>query len=94
MTFKRIVSFIGRNGCFKASGLEIGNDKFNKVVTLEPITSKGEVGRAMLEIPKENIPDVIKELFAHLPQTEQMGLNVDLSIMCHPCPQKPADSLA
>jgi len=60
------MTFLGRNGVYKQSGINvsmvIGNPIHPKRVMLSPITSKGEVGRAWLEIPKEKIPELIKAL--------------------------------
>jgi hypothetical protein len=50
--FKRTVRFTGRNGTFKAVGLDIFIDKDN-VVSLYPITSKGVIGNCRIDIPLE-----------------------------------------
>lgn len=60
--FKRIVNFVGRNGYFKSSGLSITTDHLDNLVNIEPITSKGDVGRCRIEIPIENIPDIVTTL--------------------------------
>lgn len=52
--------FVGRNGHFKCIGLIIAN-VYDKIVLL-PITSKGKEGRAMLVIPKEEIPGFIDSI--------------------------------
>jgi len=70
ITYKRTVNFIGRNGMFKQSGIAIDlterefKDKTTSTVELQPFTSRGEIGRAMLEIPLEDVPSVIKALQA------------------------------
>lgn len=52
--------FLGRNGVFKQHGLMI----FETLDTVEfcPVTSKGEVGRATVTIPKDRIPELMKAL--------------------------------
>src|SRR5512137_651482 len=66
MNFTKTVSFIGRNGCFKSTGLDIL--KLGNVVTIQPITSKGVAGRCMIEIPFGDIPSLIAELEKFTPQ--------------------------
>ena len=51
--YDRNVNFIGRNGYFKASGLDIYANE--SIVILQPITSKGEIGRCSIEIPIEAV---------------------------------------
>jgi len=53
INYDRNVNFIGRNGYFKASGLDIYANE--SIIILQPITSKGAVGRCSIEIPIENI---------------------------------------
>ncbi len=60
VTFSRKVKFIGRNGCFQCTGVEISN--IQGVVTIEPITSKGEVGRCQIEIPQESVNDFVNAI--------------------------------
>lgn len=62
ITFKRIVNFFGRNGYFKSSGISISVDSIDTTVSLDPITSKGNIGRCRIEIPIEDIPDVVSTL--------------------------------
>lgn len=62
--FTRVTSFLGRNGTFQASGLKVWAGRYNGGVYLEPITSKGKVGRCCIEIPAEDIPALIKLLQA------------------------------
>ena len=61
--FTRMMSFFGRNGQFNSTGLKIWTGS-NKNVYIEPITSKGAVGRCFLETPAEDIPALIKLLQA------------------------------
>lgn len=61
MKFTKTTSFLGRNGCFKATGLELSTAG-SKSVILEPVTSKDEIGRCFIEIPREDILDLIAEL--------------------------------
>lgn len=76
ITFNRNVEFCGRNGLFKQSGISVAKVIGNRVI-LEPITSKGVIGRCSVEIPVENIPDVIKALFKHIPDAEMLRLIKD-----------------
>ncbi len=51
--FKRQVNFMGRNGFFKSTGLDVLVDRQRKIVTLSPITSKGMIGNCAIEVPLE-----------------------------------------
>lgn len=62
LKFKEQVYFQGRNGTFKASGVVVNS--MEKHVRLTPLTSKGTVGNAFLEIPKESIPELLALLTA------------------------------
>lgn len=58
--FARETSFLGRNGEFKCSGVQVltvGSD-----VQIAPITSRGDTGRCCIEVPKESLPALITEL--------------------------------
>lgn len=55
--FDKPTKFLGRNGMFDCTGLEIF--LVEDVIYISPITSKGETGRAEIQIPKENVLDVI-----------------------------------
>lgn len=58
--FKRMLSFLGRNGYSNMAGIEIsGLTCDDKAVWLEPITSKDKTGRCRLEIPLEEVARVI-----------------------------------
>jgi hypothetical protein len=58
--YDRTVRFIGRNGYFKQSGIEVtANDN---LVILQPTTSRGETGRCSIEIPIENVGAVMNAL--------------------------------
>lgn len=58
--FNKITSFIGRNGMFKQSGIQV--NEITGCIAIYPITSKGETGRSCITIPKENLLDVITTL--------------------------------
>lgn len=64
--FKQVVSFLGRNGYFKAIGVEImvihAKDPDNSFVSISPITSKGDIGRAVIEVPLNNVNELIEGL--------------------------------
>jgi hypothetical protein len=59
--FTRKTKFTGRNGYFNASGIELMKISDNKIM-ITPITGRGEPGRCDIEIPIENIRDLIYEL--------------------------------
>ena len=54
--------FLGRNGAFHASGLEV--TEHNDVVTMTPITGKGRPARCFIEIPKD--AETLRALAARL----------------------------
>jgi hypothetical protein len=58
--FARETTFLGRNGTFKASGLDITAG--DEGVLLQPVTSKGMPGRSYIAIPMENLDELIAEL--------------------------------
>lgn len=63
INFNRTVSFLGRNGNFKSLGIEvIARLGMFELVSITPITSKHLTGRCEIEIPKENIPELIEAL--------------------------------
>ena len=63
--FARTTSFLGRNGHMKCGGIDITS--FGSSVTLSPLTSRGVIGRCNIEIPLENLPEVIAKLQSLLP---------------------------
>ena len=60
--YDKTVSFEGRNGMFKQSGMEVMVSAAEKCVLLFPLTSRGVIGRCMMEIPEAAIDDVIRAL--------------------------------
>lgn len=65
VTFKTMTSFLGRNGMFKCTGVNVIRADFNNekpYITIAPITSKEVIGKCMIRIPVENIPELIKLL--------------------------------
>lgn len=52
--------FLGRNGCFKCNGINIS--EFCDNVYIEPITSKGNIGRCKIVLPKQELQNIIKGL--------------------------------
>jgi hypothetical protein len=65
MKFSQPTTFLGRNGSFEASGLEINPYRTwnnHLVIVFEPITSRGNIGRCNIEIPIQDIPALIAEL--------------------------------
>ena len=69
--FSKPTTFLGRNGLFTATGLTFLKTSHKGVptVVMEPITSRGVLGRGHLEIPVEDIPALIAELQKFTPQT-------------------------
>jgi len=61
LRFKHPTSFVGRNGTFTCTGFEITRTMENTVM-IEPVTSKDKTGRALLEIPRENLKEFINIL--------------------------------
>lgn len=57
---KDLCNFLGRNGHFKQTGIEVY--LFEHYAEISPITSKNETGRAWLQIPIEEIPALIEHL--------------------------------
>ena len=51
VNFEKQTSFLGRNGMFLMSGIEIWDQAGIDQVSLHPITSQGKTGRAWLSIP-------------------------------------------
>jgi len=65
VSFKTNTSFLGKNGMFKCTGVNVTRADFNNekpYITIAPITSKEVIGRCMIRVPVENIPDLIKLL--------------------------------
>lgn len=60
--FKANTSFLGRNGAFVASGMEILNLNMQNVVEINPLTSRGITARCFIQIPKDNIDELIEAL--------------------------------
>jgi hypothetical protein len=44
-------SFLGRNGRFRATGIEVTGLREHGEITIEPITSRGRIGRCCIEVP-------------------------------------------
>jgi hypothetical protein len=64
ITYKSTVNFTGRNGTFKQTGIAISAMPSDKVITLQPITSKNCLGNAAMDIPFDAVADVIAALSA------------------------------
>ena len=58
--FTKTTSFLGRNGCFKATGLTIF--KLGDMVQIYPVTSKDKLGKCNICIPQGSIPELIDTL--------------------------------
>jgi hypothetical protein len=68
VVYQKQTTFIGRNGCFKQSGLAI--TKYGDAISLEPLTSKGAIGHCQINIPYGNINDVMDALQQAMYQIE------------------------
>lgn len=62
LKFKRHVKFEGRNGYFNSIGLKITKFEKDDILNIYPITSKNNIGRCLIEIPIEEIDNLIKVL--------------------------------
>lgn len=58
---KRIGNFLGRNGFYRASGIQ-AEMIYDNMVVIEPITTKNKIGRCQIWIPVEDIPELIMDL--------------------------------
>jgi len=54
--------FVGRNGCFKCSGITVQTTDGDNLLGLEPLTSRGFTGRCCIEIPASAIDGLIAAL--------------------------------
>jgi hypothetical protein len=57
--------FLGRNGLFKCNGFEISvyvKPNYQKVIMIEPLTSRGQIGRCAIEIPHSDLQTFINQL--------------------------------
>ncbi len=62
--WKQDAKFLGRNGYFKCRGVDVWVDAEDGIVTLTPITSRGERGRCFLEIPVAKLGELAGALAA------------------------------
>lgn len=60
--FSREMNFTGRNGYFKASGIDLLPLDYDKKIIITPLTSKGRLASCDITIPKEDIPELINQL--------------------------------
>ena len=60
LVFSREVNYTGRNGTGRQKGLEI--ELFQSLVIFEPVNSKGKVANCRIEVPAEDLDQVIKSL--------------------------------
>lgn len=68
--FSRQTNFLGRNGYFKCSGLDLCKGGLrDDLVILSPLTSRGYIGRCELDIPFEDLPALIAGLQKLLPES-------------------------
>ena len=62
LMFKDWVKFEGRNGYFNSIGLKITKFEKDDILNIYPITSKNNIGRCLIEIPIEEIDNLIEIL--------------------------------
>lgn len=74
--FKRKTWFTGRNGLFTSKGLEV-RETFGDSIVVSPVTSKGQVGRCDIAIPKESIYNLIRELERYMDDCKLIAWSVD-----------------
>ena len=73
--------FIGRNGYFKQRGVSVRSTVGNTVL-IEPITSRGTVGRCMIEIPKDTVPELIKALKDSIGENDATHPKLGSGVFC------------
>lgn len=62
LIFKNWVKFEGRNGYFNSIGLRLIKLEKEDILSIYPITSKNNIGRCLIEIPIEEIDNLIEIL--------------------------------
>lgn len=60
--FKDLVKFEGRNGYFNSIGLQLTKHNNDDILNIYPITSKNNVAKCLIEIPVEEIDNLIEIL--------------------------------
>jgi hypothetical protein len=60
--FGKITTFLGRNGRFNCSGLELFD--YGDMVNLTALTGRGDLARCEIEIPADALPGLIEALQA------------------------------
>lgn len=60
--YNQAVNFLGRNGMFKQSGLDIYTLNRTPIIELTPIDSRSNLARSFIQIPVDALPKVIKAL--------------------------------
>lgn len=61
INFAKTVRFLGRNGVFKCTGVQLTATQDDSIM-IEPVNSKNEIGRALIEIPNQDLPAFIEGL--------------------------------
>ncbi len=57
--FSKVLTAKGRNGLLKQTGLAITPNAEKDTLSLSPLTSRGFTDSCWLEIPKENLPELL-----------------------------------
>jgi hypothetical protein len=74
--YPRLVSFLGRNGHFKAKGLNV-EQITEEVIELTPITSRDQYGRCEIQVPSQCIPLLIDKLLQFYPAVNYWEIRDD-----------------
>lgn len=71
--FEKTSRFLGRNGMCKSSGIVLskGFSDDQEIIELIPLTSKGNTGRAFLDVPVNHLPELIAALQTLLPDEDK-----------------------
>jgi len=83
--FTRPGKFTGRNGYFKASGINI-IDISDDMIMIAPLTSRNKIGRCDISIPKEDVETFIDALisFSSIDSAETKYIS-QLGVRCPFC---------
>ena len=63
--FKTKTEALGRNGMMIVTGLDVSSVEGRGYLSIRPITSKGLLGRCLIELPTEAIPTIIADFGCH-----------------------------
>lgn len=78
--YSRAAGYWGRNRYCTAIGLELNNYPDVKWIGIQPINSKGHIGNCEIQIPYEDIPELIKILQAMYDENVDTQLIIESKI--------------